>query len=235
MMNIAQQIIHDLQSRKRVELSGLGTLNLITKHAEVDEANDKILPPKQEIEFIADKKAVENSYTSHAQEWIRELMSTGEVQVKGLGKWMNNAGKVIFFPEEKILSNSFYGLEEISLPKVSRIQPVQSLQNETKKASDYKANRSWIWILLALGGVGAIAYFGITQKDEIFGKKSFDNAQPKKVHVPTKEELLQKQQQEAVRLKMDSIKADSIKQDSIKKAAPHWSSKDKKWRKRKKH
>jgi hypothetical protein len=38
--------------------------------------------------------------------------------------------------------------------------------------------------------------------------------------VPTKEELLQKQQQEAVRLKMDSIKADSIKQDSIKKAAP---------------
>jgi peroxiredoxin family protein len=38
--------------------------------------------------------------------------------------------------------------------------------------------------------------------------------------VPTKEELLQKQQQEAVKLKMDSIKADSIKQDSIKKAAP---------------
>ena len=27
-----------------------------------------------------------------------------------------------------------------------------------------------------------IAYFGITQKDEIFGKKSFDNAQPRKVH-----------------------------------------------------
>ncbi|EMR0490365.1 hypothetical protein RGP16_004098, partial [Elizabethkingia anophelis] len=82
---------------------------------------------------------------------------------------------------------------------------------------------------------GAIVYFGITQPEEIFGKKSFDNAQPKKVHVPTKEELLRKQEQEALRLKMDSIKADSIKQDSIKKAAPHWSSKDKKWRKRKKH
>ncbi|HIC8926037.1 TPA: hypothetical protein ACW72V_003538, partial [Elizabethkingia anophelis] len=135
----------------------------------------------------------------------------------------------------KILNNSFYGLEEILLPKVSRIQPVQTLQKEVKKANDYKANRSWIWILLALGGVGAIVYFGITQPEEIFGKKSFDNAQPKKVHVPTKEELLQKQEQEALRLKMDSIKADSIKKDSIKKAAPHWSSKDKKWRKRKKH
>lgn len=144
-------------------------------------------------------------------------------------------GRLFFFPEEKILSNSFYGLEEISLPKVTRIQPVESLRNEAKKTSDYKANRSWIWILLALGGVGAIAYFGITQKEEIFGKKSFDDAQPKKVHVPTKEELLQKQQQEALKLKTDSIKADSIKKDSIKKAAPHWSSKDKKWRKRKKH
>ena len=39
--------------------------------------------------------------------------------------------------------------------------------------------------------VGAIVYFGITQPEEIFGKKSFDNVQPKKVHVPTKEELLQ--------------------------------------------
>jgi hypothetical protein len=28
-------------------------------------------------------------------------MSTGEVQVKGLGKWMNNAGKVIFFRKKK--------------------------------------------------------------------------------------------------------------------------------------
>ncbi len=61
-------------------------------------------------------------------------MSTGEAQVKGLGKWVNNAGKVIFFPEEKILNNSFYGLEEILLPKVSRIQPVQTLQKEVKKS-----------------------------------------------------------------------------------------------------
>ncbi len=88
---------------------------------------------------------------------------------------------------------------------------------------------------MALGGVGAIVYFGITQPEEIFGKKSFDNAQPKKVHVPTKEELLRKQEQEALRLKMDSIKADSIKQDSIKKgSSPLEFKKIKKWRKKKK-
>ncbi|HAY3562205.1 hypothetical protein KRE47_14215 [Elizabethkingia meningoseptica] len=233
MMNIAQQIIQDLQSRKKVELSGLGTLHLITKHAEVDEANDKILPPKQEIEFVADKKAVENNYTAYAQEWVRELLTKEQIEVEGLGKWINNAGKIIFFPQEKILNNSFYGLEEISLPKVSKIQPVQELKKQSNNSDDYKANKSWIWICIGIVLVGAVAYLGIMRQEDIFGKKSFEKNQPPKVIVPTKEELLKKKQLEAAKMKLDSIKADSIKQDSINKRT-HRGSKNKTWRKRKK-
>ena len=147
-------------------------------------------------------------------------MSTGEVQVKGLGKWVNNAGKVIFFSGGKILNNSFMGSKKFYYLKFPVSSRFKLYKKKLKKPMIIRQTDHGYGFSLALGGVGAIVYFGITQPEEIFGKKSFDNVQPKKVHVPTKEELLQKQQQEALRLKMDSIKADSIKQDSIKRQLP---------------
>ncbi|WP_176590027.1 hypothetical protein [Elizabethkingia argenteiflava] len=211
-MNIAQQIIHDLQNHKKVELSGLGTLSLLIKHAEVDEKKGKILPPKQEIVFLADKKNVENTYTHYAHAWLKKLFLGEQVEVQGLGSWVKRGEDIVFIPEEEISDSAFYGLEEIPLSKITRIKKSTGVN----APSEYRLYKSLLWVLFLIILIAGIVYLGINNRKQIFGKVSFLREVPNKIKVITNKVLPLKKQQVAV-----PQKKDSLKHDSLHKASQH--------------
>ena len=203
-MNIAQQIIQVLHLRKKVDFSGLGTLSLVTKHAEVDTENDKILPPKQELSFDINRGVkADNQFTALSHEMVKDLLEKGEAKIEGLGKWTNVAGKMHFYPEANVLDNSFYGLEAIDVP---RIGVSDLVTDSSTDQPSYQMNRSILWtFLVALPMIGII-YVGVTNSEKLFGVKSFNN-------LPTQEE------KKITLPKVDSSKIkpqDSAKVDSLK-------------------
>ena len=85
-MDIAQQILQVLNAQGQLELAGLGTLSLITKHAELDVQNDKILPPKKELIFNLDRgQKSENQFTSLSSQILKDLLEKGNYEIAGIG------------------------------------------------------------------------------------------------------------------------------------------------------
>ena len=175
-MEIASKIIHDLNIHGRVVLSGLGVLSMKTRHAKVDAENDKILPPKQEVVFSLDRSVKEdNQYLSSSSILIKELLEKGESQINGLGKWTNVAGKIEFFPEDDIFGNSFFGFEEIVVPRVSQTS------NSGEEADKFNFSKSFVWIVLIAIPVAAIAYFAVTDPQLLLGKPSNLQTKPEPI------------------------------------------------------
>ena len=233
-MNIAQQIIQTLQNGHKVELSGMGVLSRVVRHAEFDDVTGTILPPKQEIIFDTNRSIrVDNAFSESARQWMGDLITKGEVSVEGLGKWTNDAGKIIFFPDEKALDTNFYGLEAIPMAKVQQVKPIEVDQDATQPKADYKFNRSILWVFLIAIPVAGLIYLAITQKEMLFGKKSFDNVSVQTSTHRIVEDTLKIKQAAALKAKTDSIRKDSLKQDSIKKYAP-WGTESERWKKKRK-
>lgn len=205
-MDIAQQIIQVLYTRKKVDFSGLGTLSLLTKHAEVDAENDKILPPKQELSFDVNRGIkADNKFTELSHEILKSLLEKGESKIEGLGKWTNIAGKIQFYPEAQVLDNSFYGFEAIAVPRIGSTDFSQD--DKIPEQDTYQFNRSLLYTLLVALPMIGIVYVGFTNSEKLFGKKSF-NTEPKKVQkLPIKKDSIQPIQ--------DSAKVDSLKNQII--------------------
>jgi len=208
-MNIAQQIIQVLYLRKKVDFSGLGTLSLVTKHAEVDTENDKILPPKQELSFDINRGIkADNQFSNLSHEIVKNLLEKGESKIEGLGKWTNVAGKMQFFPEANVLDNSFYGLEAIDVPRIGSTDFAS--EEGSQGPEPYQMNKSILYtFLVALPMIGII-YVCLTNTEKLFGVKSFNSLPPqqeKKVE-PAKIDSAQI-------IPQDSAKVDSLKSQII--------------------
>lgn len=206
-MEIANKITNTLNASGKVEFTGFGVLSMLTKHAQVDAKNDRILPPKQELVFKLDRSVkADNEFLSLSYQLLKSLLENGEAQIDGIGKWTSVAGKVDFVAEDNVLGNSFYGLEEIVFPRVD----AKSAKNKANEinGNDYKMNKSILWTFLVAVPVAAMLYLAFTQKHLLIGKPS--NLKTQKVENPIKK---------VVPPVVDSLKIkqqDSVKQDSIK-------------------
>lgn len=203
-MDIAQQILQVLNAQGQLELAGLGTLSLITKHAELDVQNDKILPPKKELIFNLDRgQKAENQFTSLSSQILKDLLEKGNYEIAGIGKWTNFAGKIDFVADSQIAGNDFYGFEEIIVPRVGADSP----QLMPSLEEDYKFNKSILWTFLIIIPVAGILYVAFTQKEKLFGKASFNSVELSKI---------EKQPVKPVVVDSLNVKpSDSIKSDTL--------------------
>jgi len=169
-MNIVKQIILDLHARRNVELSNLGKLKLDIVPAHLDKENGRFLPPKQKIVFISERKEWKNIYTSLAEQWEKDILEKGEVVVENLGKWVYANNEILFFPEDNILQDSFYGFEEISISTYSNIENSDEIKKNIRKKK-----RLYVWIaILILIIAGIIVYLDLAPKDNFFKRNITD-------------------------------------------------------------
>lgn len=257
-MNIASYIVEYLKEHQRVAVPGFGEFILKNSKAVVDEQAKSILPPAKEVAFNVDYE-IKDSYLaqyisqksgtandevqSHIAKltgyWKKQLAENQILSIEGLGEFHQTENDVKFLGKRFEKSTpDFYGLEEINL------QNLKSLQNAASKEGDYKFNRSLLWIFLLILPIVGIIVLAFTQRERIFGKKSFDDLSvTTSTHRITTDSVKLKQQK-LEQLRVDSLKQDSITKDSVANAAPvykkpskKYSSKQynsKKWRKTKK-
>lgn len=205
-MDIAQQILQVLNAQGQLELAGLGMLSIITKHAELDVQNDKILPPKKELIFNLDRgQKADNQFNGLSSQILKDLLEKGNYDLAGIGKWTNFAGKIDFVADSPIAGNDFYGFEEIEVPRVGADAP----QLMPSLDEHYKFNKSILWTFLVVIPIAGILYVAFTQKDKLFGKSSFKSVELSKIEKqPTKPAVV-----DSLSVKpSDSIKSDSLSQ-----------------------
>lgn len=253
-MNFSSVILDSLQKNGPTSVSGFGTFYLKNTNAVVDQDTKNILPPGKEIAFNADFKGnairlanfiskEKNIPLIDAEIEVRKLVNfwngtldkEKELIVENLGTFSLDDSKVHFSGlRTENLSPDFYGLEQIN---ISEIKKPRIYSKQKSKENSYQFSNSIWWVLPIILGIGAITYFGITQPEYIFGKKSFNNKLPD-------EKPFQKVVKDSLKVDSTKIKEDSIRTDSIegvaitpKTSAKKWSSKNyskSKWKKSKK-
>ena len=247
-MNFPLLLLELLKKQGSVSLPGFGTFYLHTVNAVLDKEGKNILPPGAEVAFKTDLSGNGNEFATFisAQKnisfveaeaeikkqinyWNATLLKDKQVEVEHLGTFFLEDSKMIFSGNRtENLSADFYGLEEINISEIKN--------SKNKSGSSYRLSKSVYWITPLILGVLALTYFGITQPETIFGKKSFTNETPKKEVTPIKIDSVKIDSLNAVRIAMDSIKNDSLQKaiSPIKAPAKKWSSKNyskSKWKK----
>lgn len=257
-MSTASYIAEYLKQHHRVAVPWLGKFYLKNSQAKFDEKAESILPPSKEIEFnvnyeiqddelcqfLAQEKAIpladaEKEIENFTNYLKNKLSENQEVDVRDLGKFIPTENKIQFIGN-RIESDApdFYGLEEINLTNLNSGTVGAAPQEE------YKFQTSVLWIFLLVLPVLGLIFLGFTQRERLFGKKSFDDLSVKtSTHRIQPDSAKIKKEQEKIRL--DSLRRDSIVKDSIaktvlpvyKKPVRKYNSKNynsKKWRKSKK-
>ncbi len=227
-MNAVDYIYDLLKDNKTVIVPGFGMFFLKNSKAQLDEATKSILPPAKQIDFNINYEAIDNGFvnwfanksqisvseaeteiTKLTEYWKMQLLENGELNIEKLGKFIQSDTELKFFGNRLELdSPDFYGLEQIDLKNVTSKSPSQ--ENVA-----YKVKKSPFWLFLFVIPVLALAYFAITQREQLFGKKSFDQKPTSKQN--SLSDSLKYQKAKAEKLKLDSLKLDSLKQDSISK------------------
>ncbi len=255
-MNIPVHILEFLKVHHKAEISGFGTFSLKNTTAAISE-DGKILPPAKQIAFSPDFE-IRNSafihYISQTEKvsefevelelkkttnhWKNKLEADQKVEIPEIGTIWNNENGLQFKGERmEDSSPDFYGLEEISLAEIKRsknsdIAPVESIHEK----DDYTFNKSILWIFLIAIPVLGLLFFGITRRELLFGKKSFDEVS---IKTSTKRIPKNSVQVDSAKIKLqDSLKNDSLKNATVPaKNSPtkkKWNSKNysksKKWK-----
>lgn len=234
-MSIVKHITGFLKTKGSVTVPGFGKFFLQNSQAKFEEETGSILPPAKETGFNIDYEAganpallslissnenisveeAEAELKKQTDYWKKQLTENDELIIEGLGKF-RKAESDIKFTGERVETSvpDFYGLEQIDLKNLKKTS-VQSSNSE----GDYRFNRTILWIFLLVIPIAGLAYLAITQKELLFGKKSFNNLSVQtSTHRIKKDTLkLQKARQDSIRL--DSLKTDSLKKDSIAKTA----------------
>lgn len=235
-MNISACILNYLKQFGTVIVPKFGVFSLENSKAIINSENGSILPPSTKIGFYPDYQAVSNDLLEYIMSekgiskeaaqnelqiqvdfWKKKLQSEQTLEIQDLGSFFLEDGDLHFNGNRLATDHpDFYGLEEIRFSDINQGSTTSKPKNVEK---DYKLNKSILWIFLLIVPVAGIAYFGYTQKELLFGKKSFDS-----VSVKTKTQRIEKIAPikiDSVQIKRtDSLKTDSLRQDSILKTTP---------------
>ena len=242
-MNFNAHLLEFLKVNGQVSLPNFGTFYLKNIAAIVDQKEQSISPPGKEItfddaaetesdlfvKFLSSQKkiALPEAKVEISQQisfWKSTLEKEKEIVLENLGIFFLTDHTLHFKGNQtENLSPDFYGLEEINLTQIKKTGRSSTPENDK---NSYRFSPSIWWVLLLIAGIAALTYFGITQPEEIFGKRSFQNlieekAIPQKTNTYAIEKSLLALQDSA-RLNtaiLDSLKIDSLKTDSIKAAA----------------
>lgn len=250
-MNFSLFLLEFLKQHGSVSIPGFGTYYLHTTNAVLDKEGKNILPPAAEVAFKPDVSGDGNDFVQYLSKeknipiidaqieikkqvnyWNATLLKDKRVEVEHLGTFFLEDSKMVFTGKRtENLSPDFYGLEEINISEIKN--------SPRKSGNSYQLRKSFFWIAPLLIGVLGLTYFGVTQPEMIFGKKSFKDETPKKEVKPTKTDSLKIDSLKSVQLAMDSIKNDSLQKAivPIKTPVKKWSSKNhskSKWKKAKK-
>ena len=184
-MDLVFYIYSFLQERdKQVEIPELGIFFIQEKHAALNEEKSKISPPAQIISFkekedvfdpslsrfIAKKTGlnlfiVQSQIKDTVQKWKDILSTEGRIDLHQLGAFTIVNDEIILESGSPSLSSNYFGLEEISIEKISR----KTQKPEEKKQKNNSSSKNILWVVLA-AILGALIFFGIKNKDLILGK-----------------------------------------------------------------
>ena len=255
-MNFSQLLLEFLQKHGSVSVPGFGIFYLKNTNAIVDQSGKSILPPGKEvafrndsgdkgqdfIQFISSQKSIselesEIEIRKQVTFWNSTLEKEGKLSLENLGTFFLDDSKIHFTGNRtENLSPDFYGLEEITISEIKNIK-VKTENNNPEKS--YQFSKSIYWVLPLVIAVLALTYFGITQPEKIFGRKSFNEDFNKKPVEKIKKDSVKIDSTKLSAAKLDSLKTDSIQSVIISPKAPvkKWSSKNysnSKWKKAKK-
>ncbi|MGD1320731.1 hypothetical protein [Chryseobacterium sp. 2R14A] len=239
-MNISAYILEYLKQFGTVVVPQFGVFSLENSKAVINSENGSILPPSSKIAFHSDyqvtsddlvnfistqKSVSKNSAESELQVqtdfWKKKLQADQVLEINNLGTIYIEDGHLTF-KGNRLESDhpDFYGLEEI---RFSDIKNNESTIPTVDREKDYKFNKSILWIFLFIIPVLGILYFGYTQQELIFGKKSFDSVSvqttTKRIEKPVPVKMDSAQMKIADSIKQIQLKKDSLIHDSIKKTA----------------
>lgn len=227
-MNISAYILDYLKQFGTVTVPNFGVFSLENSKAVINSENGSILPPSTKIAFHSDYQAVsgdlirfiggQKGISNEAAEselqiqtdfWKKKLQAEQTLEIPNLGTVFLEDGQ-LRFKGNRLQSDhpDFYGLEEI---RFSDFGDADQPENRKNSEKDYKFNKSILWIFLFIVPVLGMLYLAYTQKELLFGKKSFDD-----LSVQTKTKRIEK----AAPVKIDSAQLklnDSIKQVQLKK------------------
>lgn len=248
-MSTVSGIFEFLKLHGRVTVPEFGVFSTGNSRAVLNSESKTILPPGKQIVFeadysakdtgligfLADKQKISQETAAaelktQTEYWKATLRNGSSFSVEGLGEFFVSDNQLVF-KGDRIVSSSpdFYGLEEIDLKNIRSGNEIQELQRDNLSESEYKFSKPVLWLFLLVLPVLGLAYFGFTQKERLFGKKSFDDLTVKNsTHRIEKKEPV----------KVDSVKlkavADSLTKDSLAKVAAVPVKTTKKWTPKKK-
>lgn len=250
-MNISHYILESLKKNGKASVPEFGVFTLKNIPAKLDAASGNIAPPATEVfldvdyengsdEFVKFIQVLENITADRAAEdlsktvsyWKKTLEGSGEFEIENIGKLYNSENGIVFHGKKIDATDpSFYGLEEINIDNLKKVST-----NCPPEAGEYRFTRSVLWLFLLIIPVAGLLFLAFTNKEMLFGKKSFEN-----ISVKNATHRITRDSTSILKKKADSTALDSLKADSIKtlNAAPvkKWSAqkyRSSKWRKPKK-
>ncbi len=223
-MNFSFLILEFLKKQSSISVSSFGTFYLKNTNAVVDKDEKSILPPGKEIIFHTDYDSRNTDFIRFISElknipqidaeielkkqvnfWNAHLHKNKELVIENIGTFFLDDSKIHFTGNRvKNISLDFYGLEEIHISEI---------KNFKTEPVNYRFSKSVYWVLPLLIGVLGLTYFGITQPEEIFGKKSFKKNTPEKPlpkieKLPVKKDSLVLNNSDSVKVVAEKLESD---------------------------
>lgn len=230
-MNISAYILEYLKQYGTVTVPGFGVFSLKNSKAIINSENGSILPPASQIEFTIDYEvqtedltvfiAKEKQMSVEASRsdlkiqtdfWKKKLQSEQVLEIQNLGTIFIEEGHT-YFKGKRVEAGrpDFFGLEEIRFSDINNGEKVNTSVNGEK---DYKFRKTILWFFLLIIPILGIVYFAYTQKELLFGKKSFN-----KVSVQTSTHRIVKDTVKVMVHAPEIPVSDSLKKDSLVKPA----------------
>ncbi|MDR2237613.1 MAG: hypothetical protein LBE92_15940 [Chryseobacterium sp.] len=231
-MNISAYILEYLKQFGTVTVPGFGVFSLKNSKAIINSENGSILPPASEIVFSVDYEVASDELAAFiaAQKqmsleasrsdlkiqtdfWKKKLQADQHLEIQNLGTIMTEEGDT-HFKGKRIESGhpDFYGLEEIRISDINNGEKISPAENREK---DYKLKKSILWTFLFVIPVLGILYYAFTQRELLFGKKSFNDVS---VQTATHRIVPKDTAKVPVQTPVPAV-SDSLKKDSLVKPA----------------
>ncbi|WP_434980175.1 hypothetical protein [Daejeonia sp. YH14] len=190
MMDLSSYISECLCKDQKAAIAGFGSFTLKNSGARILAGDQKILPPAKEIFFAADDLTQDQGLISiianredittgkasafvqvKADTWKKKLNGNTEFSIPGIGRFVPEDGKMIFYGERlNIEAPDFFGLENIDL---TRLGEAACSSKTTSSSGEYTFNKTILWIFLLIIPVAGLLVLAVTQREKLFGKESF--------------------------------------------------------------